>query len=62
MDKETIVKKLKETEEKIKQIETTFHQLLGRKVTLEELLEDINKEPKASKETKEIKEPNEEKK
>ena len=52
MDKETIVKKLKETEEKIKQIETSFHQLLGRKVTLEELLNEENKikeEPKEKK-------------
>ena len=46
MNKEVIAKKLKETEDKIKQIETTFHQLLGRKVTLEELLEEQNEENK----------------
>ena len=50
MNKETIVQKLKETEEKIKQIETTFHQLLGRKITLEELLNEENKKTNETKE------------
>ena len=46
MNKEVIAKKLKETEDKIKQIETIFHQLLGRKITLEEFLKEQNEENK----------------